>query len=115
MKTFLFLALVTFVLAAAGFIGIRSLRAEPANTKAAAEAATASVIIPVKGMSCMACVAKTKRTLSAVPGVTHVDVKLSPGSATVKYNRAQATPDKIASAITGLGYQAGEPVPKAAQ
>ena len=63
----------------------------------------------------MACVAKTKRALAAVPGVAAVEVKLSPGSATVQYDRAQVSPEKLADVITGLGYQAGAPMPKAAQ
>lgn len=63
----------------------------------------------------MACVAKIKQTLSTVPGVSEVDVKLSPGSATVKYDKAQVTPEKITTAITELGYQAGEPTLESGQ
>lgn len=63
-------------------------------------------------MSCMACVAKTKQALRAVPGVTEVEVKLSPGSATVKYDSSQVTPEKLAAVIKKLGYEAGMPSPK---
>lgn len=112
MKTFLLLALVTLVLIAAGFIGVRSMQGDTGITKPAVEPSMASVTIPVKGMSCMACVAKTKRKLSAVPGISHVEVQLSPGSATVKYDESQIGPEKIAIAITELGYQAEAPVPE---
>lgn len=101
--------LVFFTLA---FIGHGSLRAQtPSGTAAAVE----SVVIPVKGMSCMACVAKTKQALRAVPGFTEVAVKLSPGSATVKYDSSQVTQEKLAGAIKALGHEAGTPAPKTGQ
>lgn len=92
------------------FIGTGSLQAQTPSETAATT--IESVVIPVKGMSCMACVAKTKQALRAVPGVTQVEVKLSPGSATVKYNPLQVTPEKLASVIKELGYEAGSPAPK---
>lgn len=97
------------VLFAGSYFGVRSLRAEPAQS------GKASVTIPVKGMSCMACVAKTKRTLSGVSGVAEVEVKLDPGSATVKYDPALVAPEKLAGVISGLGYQAGSPTPAKAK
>jgi Cu+-exporting ATPase len=97
------------MLSSVAFPGGGSLRAQtPAGTPPTLE----SVVIPVKGMSCMACVAKTKQALRAVPGVTEVEVKLSPGSATVKYDPAQVTPEKLASVIKELGYGAGSPAPQ---
>ncbi|MBN8707764.1 MAG: hypothetical protein BGO12_19855 [Verrucomicrobia bacterium 61-8] len=110
MKLILSVSLAVLVLSVAGFFGTRSLRAE--STKQTAQTDAASVVIPVKGMSCVACVAKTKQSLRAVPGVAEVEVKLSPGSATVKYDGAKVTPEKLAGVINGLGYQAGTPAPK---
>ena len=82
------------------------LRAQaPSATAAPAE----SVVIPVKGMACMACVAKTKQTLRAVPGVNEVEVKLNPGSAIVKYDAAKVTPEKLVAVIKELGYEAELP------
>ncbi len=103
-------ALVLFSVAA--FAGSASLRAQAPSATASI---TESVVIPVKGMACMACVAKTKQTLLAVPGVTEVEVKLSPGSATVKYDPAQTTPEKLVGIIKELGYEAESPAPKAGQ
>ena len=74
-----------------------------------------SVTIPVKGMSCMACVGKTKQTLRGVPGVTEVEVKLNPGSAIVKYDASKVTPEKLVSVIKELGYEAELPAAKPAE
>ncbi|MDQ3621761.1 MAG: cation transporter [Verrucomicrobiota bacterium] len=113
MKVLSFVSLAILVLSAAGFIGSRSLRAQSPNP--AAQTETPSVVIPVKGMSCMACVAKTKQSLRAVPGVAEVEIKLSPGSATVKYDRSKVTPEKLVGVINDLGYQAGAPASKPAK
>lgn len=74
-----------------------------------------TAVIPVKGMACMACVGKTKQTLRAVSGVAEVEVKLSPGSATVKYDPAKVTPEKLVAVIKELGYEAELPAPKPAE
>ncbi len=108
MKIVSLVSVAILALTATGFIVNPSLRAQAAE---GTRAATESVVIPVKGMSCMACVGKTKQTLRAVPGVTEVDVKLSPGSATVKYDPAQVTPEKLVGVIKELGYEAGSPAP----
>ena len=108
--SFASVGILTFSVAA--FIGSHPLRAQ---TPSATTATVESAVIPVKGMSCMACVAKTKEALRAVPGVIEVEVKLSPGSATVKYDSAQVTPEKLASVIKELGYDAGTPAPKTGQ
>lgn len=109
MKNVLLTSAAVLVFFTLAFIGLESLRAQtPSGTAATVE----SVVIPVKGMSCMACVAKTKQALRAVPGVTEVEVKLSPGSATVKYDSSQVTPEKLVGVIKELGYEAGTPAPK---
>lgn len=110
MKIVSWVLVAILALSVAGFIGSPSLRAQTASGTAAT---IESVVIPVKGMSCMACVAKTKQTLRAVSGVTEVEVKLSPGSATVKYDPSQITPEKLVGVIKELGYEAGSPVPPA--
>lgn len=110
MKLIVIAALAVLVLSAAVFFSTRLLRDE--SPKQAAQTGAASLVIPVKGMSCMACVAKTKQSLRAVPGVAEVEVKLSPGSATVKYDGSKVTPEKLAGVINSLGYQAGTPTLK---
>lgn len=113
MRIALSVVLASIAFSAAAFIGGPLLHAQaPSGT---ATATVESVVIPVKGMSCMACVAKTKQTLRAVPGVAEVEVKLSPGSATVKYDPSRVTPDKLVGVIKELGYEAELPAPKAGQ
>lgn len=60
----------------------------------------------------MACVAKTKRMLREVPGVTEVEVKLSPGSATVKFDPGKVSREKLVAVIKELGYEAELPAAK---
>ena len=105
-------SLATLVLTALVLVGTAWLRAE---TPVASPAAAQSVAIPVKGMSCMACVAKTKQTLRAVPGVNEVEVKLNPGSAIVKYDASKVTAEKLVAVIKELGYEAELPAAKNGQ
>ena len=60
----------------------------------------------VSGMTCGGCTGSVQRTLSKLDGVSHVEVTLRPGVATVLADPARVTSAQIESAITGLGYPA---------
>jgi len=60
----------------------------------------------VHGMTCGGCTGSLKRALSKIDGVSHVDVTLQPGSATLEADTARVTSGQIEAAISGLGYQA---------
>ena len=60
----------------------------------------------VQGMTCGGCTGSVRRALGKIDGVSHVDVSLSPGSATLEADPARVTPAQIEAAIGGLGYQA---------
>ena len=60
----------------------------------------------VSGMTCGGCTGSVQRTLSKLDGVSHVEVTLRPGVATVLADPVRVTPAQIESAITGLGYPA---------
>lgn len=60
----------------------------------------------VQGMTCGGCTGSVQRALGKIDGVSHVDVSLSPGSATVEADPTRVTPAQIEAAIVGLGYQA---------
>jgi copper chaperone len=60
----------------------------------------------VKGMTCGGCTGSVQRVLSKIDGVSHVDVSLSPGSATLEADPTRVTPDQIEAAISSLGYHA---------
>ena len=109
MKVVRSVLLAVLVISGSLFVSAGLLRAQ---TPSPAAAAGESVTISVKGMACMACVAKTMQTLRAVPGVSDVEVKLSPGSALIKYDPAQVTPEKLIGVIKKLGYEAEAPAPK---
>ncbi len=60
------------------------------------------MIIKIKGMMCMHCVAHVEKALSAVEGVTEVKVSLENGSAAVI---GTASEDTLKKAITDAGYE----------
>ncbi|TVZ26899.1 copper ion binding protein [Gillisia sp. Hel_I_86] len=66
-----------------------------------------SVEVSIEGMSCMACVAKVKKTLSDLNGITEVNVSLENKSATVQYNPENISLNKIMQSIDEIGYKAG--------
>ena len=60
----------------------------------------------VSGMSCGGCTGSVQRALSKIDGVSHAEVTLRPGVATVVTDPERVTSAQIESAITGLGYLA---------
>ena len=60
--------------------------------------------LAIDGMSCGHCVARVKQTLAAVPGVRVDDVSI--GSASLAFDAAETTPDRIAAAVSAAGYPA---------
>lgn len=66
--------------------------------------------LTVSGMSCMGCVNSVKNLVSALPGVSGVQVDLASGRVDVTLveladNPARASPEAIRAAIEGGGYQ----------
>jgi len=70
---------------------------------------TKPVVLPIKGMSCMACVAKVRNTLSDLGGINAVDVNLENNNVTFRYNPQKISLKKIKQAIEKAGYKAGTP------
>ena len=60
----------------------------------------------VSGMTCGGCTGSVQRAVSKLDGISHVEVSLRPGIATVVADPARVTPAQIESAIAGLGYPA---------
>ena len=60
----------------------------------------------VGGMSCAACSAHVEKSVSAVPGVSTVQVNLLAGSMTVEYDEAVCDAGKIIAAVVSGGYTA---------
>ena len=63
--------------------------------------------LAIDGMSCGHCVGRVSKALGALPGVKveHVEV----GSASVAYEPAVISPERLAQALEDLGYTAETP------
>jgi len=68
-----------------------------------------TVVIPVEGMSCVACAARVKKTLTSIAGVGDVRVSLAERNVRVGFDPSRLAPDRLVTAISGLGYYAGTP------
>ena len=60
----------------------------------------------VRGMTCGGCTGSVKRVLGKIGGVSHAEITLHPGVATVVTDPARVTSAQIELAISGLGYPA---------
>ena len=65
-----------------------------------------TIRIPVSGMTCAACQSRVQRTLQKQEGVADATVNLMMKSATVTYDPATITPDRLVDAIRETGYGA---------
>ncbi len=61
--------------------------------------------LKIEGMTCGGCKAAVERILKAQPGVSAVAVDLTNGSAVISADGA-STPQALAAAVTGAGYEA---------
>ena len=60
----------------------------------------------INGMTCGGCTGSVQDALSKLDGVSHAEVTLHPGAATVVVDPARASPAQIQAAIAHLGYSA---------
>jgi copper chaperone len=60
--------------------------------------------IPVKGMTCMGCVASVKRVLGSMGGVSQAEVSLEKAQAAVTYDPGKTSLQAIKAAISDAGY-----------
>ena len=64
------------------------------------------VELKVEGMDCQGCVKSVTRMLSALPGVSQVEVSLEQARARVTYDPAQAGLADFRRAVERAGYKA---------
>jgi Cu+-exporting ATPase len=88
---------------------------ESAAATSAGAAAVETLELPVEGMTCAACQAGVQRALRRAPGVRDANVHLMLKSATVTFDPATTTPEKLVEVIRDTGYESEVPVPRAAQ
>ena len=67
--------------------------------------------IPVTGMSCAGCSSKVQRSLETTSGVSGASVNLMTGTATVSYDPAVTSPERLVEVIRSTGYGAELPLP----
>ncbi|WP_240143650.1 heavy-metal-associated domain-containing protein [Nitrosomonas sp. JL21] len=65
-------------------------------------------IISIKGMTCMGCVNSVKNVLKNLPGITAMDVTLEPAQATVQYDSATISLDRLKEAILDAGFEVAD-------
>ncbi len=71
----------------------------------APDALSAQTDLPVEGMTCASCVRRIERALKAEPGVKKASVNLATRRATIAYDASSTSPQALARAIVGAGYQ----------
>ncbi len=71
-----------------------------------------TVTLPVQGMTCAACQARVQRALEAAPGVTTASVNLMLQNATVTFDDALVTPERLVGVVRESGYEASLPLPE---
>jgi P-type Cu+ transporter len=71
-----------------------------------------SCTIPVTGMTCAACSSRVQRTLERAEGVASANVNLVTGAATVAYDPAVTSPERLVDTIRDTGYGAELPLPE---
>jgi P-type Cu+ transporter len=65
-----------------------------------------TIRIPVTGMTCAACQSRVQRTLQKQPGVADAAVNLMMKTATVTFDPAAVSPERLVAAIRDTGYGA---------
>jgi copper chaperone len=60
----------------------------------------------VSGMTCGGCTSSVQRALSQLDGVSHVEVNLNPGSASVTVEPGVVSAAQIESLLDDLGFEA---------
>ncbi len=69
--------------------------------------ATKQITIPIVGMTCASCVAHIEGGLNNLSGIEKATVTLGSGKASVQYDPARVSPQKMFDAILDVGYQVG--------
>jgi copper chaperone len=67
-----------------------------------------NLTLNVSGMSCMGCVNSVKNMVSALPGISKVEVDLAAGRVEVTHDPAQSDRQAICQAIRDGGYQVAD-------
>lgn len=100
--------LVAAVLSAAALASIGTVEPKSATTTKQSVSAK-EIVLPVEGMTCVVCVVRVKKELSAMPGVAAVTVDLVERAARISFDPKRVSAKELAATVDKLGYKAGEP------
>lgn len=104
------LAASTFISLVSAFILFGACTKQKAtNSTANNDVAMKAVVLPIEGMVCSACVARVKRTLTGIDGVSEVEVNLIERNARIRFAPSKLSADSLVATVNRLGYQAGAP------
>jgi copper chaperone len=65
----------------------------------------AKTTLKIQGMTCNHCVMRVSKALKAVPGVQDAQVDLQKGEASVTFDEAKVTQEKMSIAVVEAGYK----------
>ncbi|NLC59154.1 MAG: copper-translocating P-type ATPase [Armatimonadetes bacterium] len=68
------------------------------------------LLLDIDGITCASCVARIEKALSRVEGVALAEVNLATSRATVTYDPARVSPERLREAVEGAGYAVREVV-----
>jgi len=68
---------------------------------------SATVVIPVEGISCISCASRVKRALEAIDGVAEVKVDLEHRNVRVRYVEGRVKTEQLMETINNLGFKTG--------
>jgi copper chaperone CopZ len=77
--------------------------------------ATQQLTLPIRGMTCVGCVASVQLALSDLPGVHEAEVDLSTKQARVTYDPTVINQPQMVEAVVEAGYQVEEEAPPTLQ
>jgi copper chaperone len=61
--------------------------------------------LKIQGMTCNHCVMRVAKALKSVPGVQDAQVDLQKGEASVTFDEAKVTQEKMSTAVVEAGYK----------
>jgi copper chaperone len=65
----------------------------------------AKTTLKIQGMTCNHCVMRVAKALKSVPGVQDAQVDLQKGEASVTFDEAKVTQEKMSIAVVEAGYK----------
>jgi Cu+-exporting ATPase len=67
--------------------------------------------LPIEGMTCASCAARLERALGRATGVAQANVNFATRTATVRFDPAATSPERLAAAVEAVGFHAHLPDP----